>query len=74
MKRNPRVLLATTRRGGHLAFYQGLWAESWAERATLQFLELALEREATAQARWQGGAASLRGNRTKPAARDDGAA
>ena len=57
--RNPRFIHATTRRGSHLAFFHGLWAESWAERAALQFLGLALERDASAHGRWRQGASSL---------------
>lgn len=71
-KRNPRILLATTRRGSHLAFYTGLWAESWAERAALQFLKAAREREVIQTGRWQGGAVATPGNgsRAVPQAND----
>ena len=40
---NPSLVLATTRRGGHLAFYEGLMAKPWAERVALEWLGAALE-------------------------------
>ena len=40
---NPNLVLATTRRGGHLAFYEGLMAKPWAERVALEWLGAALE-------------------------------
>lgn len=66
-RRNPNFLLATTRRGGHLAFYQGLWAESWAERSALEFLGHARELASAARAAAAGyrqGATALSANRT----------
>lgn len=43
---NPRVVLVTTRRGGHIGWGEGLahlWQGSWAERLCVDYIEALLK-------------------------------
>eukprot|EP00600_Ochromonadales_sp_CCMP1393_P000516 CAMPEP_0174981628 /NCGR_PEP_ID=MMETSP0004_2-20121128/16004_1 /TAXON_ID=420556 /ORGANISM="Ochromonas sp., Strain CCMP1393" /LENGTH=47 /DNA_ID= /DNA_START= /DNA_END= /DNA_ORIENTATION= len=33
------MALALTKTGSHLPFYEGLWAEDWAEKVTYEFFD-----------------------------------
>jgi predicted alpha/beta-fold hydrolase len=39
---NPNLVLASTERGSHLAFYQGFTAVPWVDEAVVQWLDAAL--------------------------------